>query len=104
TSNEMLAFLDSRTERHLALIRSSPFWQRIVGPETPITEASRLMREVLMEVHSYGKEIIASVFTAIGRFPPVPRVLRAVIEHILDEVPHPELALSDFVRMGGDEN
>jgi hypothetical protein len=62
-----------------------------------------LLRNILLQTYYYGGHITEAVFTAIGRFPKdTPHLMRPLIEQVLEEVPHPEMAGKDFLRMGGD--
>jgi hypothetical protein len=57
-----------------------------------------------LETFSYGLHVTEATFTAISRFPKLlPQLRREAIEHNLDEVNHGEIALRDFVKMGGSE-
>jgi hypothetical protein len=64
-----------------------------------------LLRNLLLRTHYYGNHLTEAVFTAIGRFPKTkPQLMRPLVEQVLDEVYHPEMAAKDFVRLGGDSS
>lgn len=55
-----------------------------------------------LEVFSYGPHVTEATFTAIGRLPKNrPDLMRPMILRDLSEVDHGEMALRDFIRLGG---
>jgi len=61
-----------------------------------------LLRNILLQTFYYGGHITEAVFTAIGRFPKTqPQLMRPLVDQLLDEVYHPEMAGKDFLRLGG---
>jgi hypothetical protein len=79
-------------------------YHTIFAPDTSLPFLQAVIKNILLETHSYGHHISEACFTAIGRFPKhKPQLMRPLIEQLLDEVYHPELALRDYVTLGGDE-
>lgn len=67
------------------------------------TGVSSLLRNILLQTYYYGGHVTEAVFTAIGRFPKTkPQLMPPLVEQVLDEVYHPEMAGKDFLRLGGD--
>lgn len=101
---ELLDWLDERLAEHLGRIEQSPAYQCVAAAETSAALATAVVREILLEVFSYGPLIVEATCTAIGRWPKNrPDLMKMATTHILDEVDHSEVALSDYVRLGGDE-
>jgi hypothetical protein len=97
--------LQDKTAGVLARAEQHELYRRLFCPtETTSKEAvAALLRNVLLQTYYYGGHLAEAVFTAIGRFPKTkPQLMRPLVEQVLDEVFHPELAARDFVRLGGD--
>ena len=55
-------------------------------------------------LHTYGPHVTEATFTAIGRLPKTrPDLMKPMILHDLSEVDHGEMALKDFIKLGGSE-
>jgi hypothetical protein len=62
------------------------------------------MKHYLLEVFSFAPHVTEATFTAIGRMPKDRAdLMRPMIAHDLDEVAHGEMALQDYIKLGGDE-
>ncbi len=95
--------LDDRVARVLTATEALEAYRITLDPEADVELVERIIRNILYEVYFYGSHIVESAFVAIGRFPKnKPQLMRPLVEHLLDEVYHPELAMQDYARMGGD--
>ena len=95
--------LDHKLKRHLARIEESEAYRLVADPESDSELVLAFVRHALLEVFSYGPHVTEATFTAIGRFPKDrPDLMWPLIKHDLVEVNHGEMALKDFVRLGGD--
>ncbi len=100
----LLDRLDARLQEHLTTLEQSELYKMIASGDTPRELVVALLRNVLLEVFSYGRHIVEATFIAIGRMPlESAGLMRSATTHILDEVSHPNLALRDFVNLGGNE-
>jgi hypothetical protein len=73
-------------------------------PSADARTVACILKYILMEVFSYGPHVTEATFTAIGRFPKNrPELMKPMILHDLSEVDHGEMALRDYLKLGGDE-
>lgn len=100
----LLDRLDSKLQIQLKQLEATELYQLVASPDTPRELVVAIFRNVLLEVFSYGRHIVEATFIAIGRMPlESAGLMRSATEHILDEVSHPNLALRDFINLGGSE-
>jgi hypothetical protein len=93
---KMLSLLDS--------ILQSDVYQRVSAPDADTRLVIAVIKNILLEVFSYGGHVTEATFTAIGRFPKDrPDLMKPMILHDIEEADHGEMALKDYVRLGGDE-
>lgn len=79
-------------------------WRSVGDPAADPLYVRTAIKYVLLEVFSYGPHVTEATFTAIGRFPKDrPDLMKPMILHDIEEADHGEMALRDFVRLGGDE-
>lgn len=97
-------FLDARMKSVLEKIENTQTYSLISDYRTNDKLVLLIVKNILLEVFSYGPHITEATFTAIGRFPKNrPDLIKPLIEHDVSEVNHGEMALKDFVKLGGDE-
>lgn len=97
--------LQAKTAAVITRTESHPAYRLFFDPADPLGQAgtAALLRNILLQSAHFGDHMTEAVFTAIGRFPKnKPQRMKPLVEQVLDEVFHPELAGRDFVRMGGD--
>jgi hypothetical protein len=88
---------------HAAVEQSEPY-RVLADPASDPGLVACLLKYVLLEVFSYGPHITEATFTAIGRLPKDrPDLMRPMLLHDLEEVNHGEMALVDYVKLGGSE-
>jgi hypothetical protein len=96
--------LQHKSLDHLARLEHHESYRLLFDSQRrmPRTELMVLLRNILLQTFYYGGHITEAVFTAIGRFPKEkPQLMRPLVDQVLDEVYHPEMAGKDFVRLGG---
>lgn len=100
----LLDRLDAKLAAVMESVRKSESFSVLSSPQTPQQLVVSILGNVLLDVYSYGKSIVEATFVAIGRMPlEGAGLMRSATTHILDEVSHPNLALRDFAKLGGDE-
>lgn len=100
----ILDYMDQGLHDHLRRAETTELYQILSADSTSRERAVRIMKYVMLEVFSYGKHVVEATFTAIGRMPlEGVGLMRAATHHLLEEVTHPNIALRDYVRLGGDE-
>jgi len=101
------AFADHIDRKLAALLRrieASEPYRRALDTDADPRFVLTVVKYVLLEVFSYGPHVTEATFTAIGRMPKNrPDLMKVMIRHDLEEVDHGEMALADFVKLGGDE-
>jgi Iron-containing redox enzyme len=96
--------LQGKVQCLLQRVLASPEWKSVEAPSADARYVSAVLKHVLLEVFSYGPHVTEATFTAIGRFPKDrPDLMKPMILHDIEEADHGEMALRDFVRLGGDE-
>lgn len=97
--------LELRLREALHAALGSPEWEAFAGPDADASFVVAVVKHILLEVYSYGAHVTEATFTAIGRMPKTrPDLMKPMILHDLEEVDHGEMALADFVKLGGDES
>lgn len=100
----LLDRLDRRLHEHLAVIEQSEVLRMMADERATREQTMSMMKYIMLEVYSYGKDIVEASFTAIGRMPlDAVGLMRSATHHLLEEVTHPHMALRDYVKLGGDE-
>jgi len=102
----VVAWLDANTADLLNEIKDQEFWKTVTSSETDPRLIARVMREVYLEIVGYQPDVIEAAIASIGQFPRSmkPRLVKAMLAHQGDEFDHGEMALRDFVGLGGDES
>ena len=96
--------VEQRLRASLATFFASPEWQSVAAPEADPRYVLAVTKYLLLEVFSYGPHVTEATFTSIGRLPKTrPDLMKPMIIHDLSEVDHGEMALEDFVKLGGNE-
>ena len=97
--------LDARIQRLLEEIKKSEVWQVVTARETNTAFVERIMREVYLEIYSYQPHVIEATIAIIGKMPKAdPRMIHKMLVHQAEEADHGEMALRDYVALGGDES
>ncbi len=97
--------LDHRIERLMADIQREPFWLALSAEDRDPQFATRLMKEVYLEIVWYQPDVIEATIAAIGQFPRsvAAKRIQSMLHHQADEWDHGEMALRDYVALGGSE-
>lgn len=80
-------------------------WTRLTDPAADPAFVGAALREVYREVALYQPDVIEATIAVIGQFPRLlaAKQLRTMLVHQAEEWDHGEMAVRDFVAMGGDE-
>lgn len=105
TPEQFADHIDRKIEDLFRGVQESPIYRLVERPDTDPRLVVSLIKWYLLEVFSFGPHVSEATFTAIGRFPKNrPDLMKPLIQHDLEEVDHGEMALADFIRLGGDEH
>ena len=106
TRPTITAHLDARIATLLTEIEASELWKTLTSPKTKPEFIRLLLREVYLEITSYQPHVIEAAIASIGQMPrsmPV-RMVKAMLRHQAEEFDHGEMALRDYVALGGSED
>ncbi|MBK8091497.1 MAG: iron-containing redox enzyme family protein [Verrucomicrobiaceae bacterium] len=95
--------LDARIELLLTEIEATVFWKELISPKAKPEFVCAFLREVYLEIVSYQQHVIEAAIASIGQMPrsmPV-RMIKALLRHQAEEFDHGEMALRDYVALGG---
>jgi hypothetical protein len=96
--------LDQKLADLLTQIESSDIYRLMTDAKTDPRLIGGILKYSLLEVFSYGPHVTEATFTAIGRIPKDrPDLMKPMIMHDIEEADHGEMALKDFIKLGGDE-
>ena len=97
--------LETKLGHVLEAVEQSEPYRALMAPESSPRQIATILKYVLLEVFSYGPHVTEATFLAISRLPKNrPDLMKPMILHDLEEVDHGEMALRDFVKLGGDES
>ena len=101
---EFVKHLDHKVNAMLVKVEASEVYRLVSDPATNPRLVAAIVKYILLEVFSYGPHVTEATFVAIGRMPKNrPDLIRPMILHDVSEVDHGEMALKDFVKLGGAE-
>jgi hypothetical protein len=96
--------LEHKVQEIVASAEQSELWQTLAHPDTPPRQVAAIIKYVMLEVSSYGPLVVEATLRAIGRMPNTRLdLMRPMVSHLMSEVGHGEMALNDFIKLGGDE-
>lgn len=101
----IIAYLDEHIARLIRDIEATPVWKTIANPKTKPETIHAIMREVYLEIACYQPHVIEAAIASIGQMPrsmPV-RMVKAMLRHQAEEFDHGEMAVRDYIALGGDE-
>ncbi len=101
----IVQWLDGRIADLLRQIEQQEFWGVLTAPDTDPLLLREMMKELYLEIFSYQPHAIEGAITSIAQMPrsmPV-RMIKAMLRHQAEEFDHGEMALRDYVALGGSE-
>jgi hypothetical protein len=104
-ANDLLAYMDAHVNQIASSTEASAFWATLTSQETDPTVIRTVLREILLEVFFYNAPIVETGMALIGLMPRsmALRKVKAMLRHLAEEFDHGEMALKDYVALGGDE-
>jgi hypothetical protein len=105
SSSTFIGRLNSKLRDWLTAAEESRPYQAVFDPAADPKFVAAALKFILLETFSYGPHVTEATFTAIGRMPKDrPDLMKKMIGHDLEEVTHGEMALRDFITLGGNEH
>jgi hypothetical protein len=100
---DLVERLDAKNRELVRQIEESEFCRRFFSPDTKNEVIEEMTAGLLHQVASYGHQLTRSISTALGRLAAYPEFADRVpklMESLLGEVTHPEIARKDSVDLG----
>jgi hypothetical protein len=100
--NDLIERLDAKNQELVRQIRESEFCRRFFSPDTTTKMIEAMTAGFLHQVGSYGHELTRSISVALGRLAAYPQwngTVPALMNSLLGEVTHPEIARKDSVDL-----
>ena len=103
-ADDIVEHLDARVAELLEKIKQSEIYKTLTAPETDPAVLRAVMREVYLEIYSYQPHVIEATISIIARMPKdAPKMMQTMLIHQAEEADHGEMAMRDYVALGGDE-
>lgn len=94
--NELLARLVQRLEQ-------TEFYQTLTRPNADPKLVAATLKHVYLSIYQYQPHVTEATFTAVGRMPKhSEQLIREMIMQQVEEIEHADMALRDYLRLGGD--
>ncbi len=102
---QIVEFLDGRIERLLREIEESEVWQVVTNFDSNPELVQEVMKEIYLEVVMYQPDVIEATIATIAQMPRTMSVelFDEMLHHQVEEFDHGEMALRDYIALGGDE-
>jgi hypothetical protein len=97
--------LDQRIAALAGRIEQQPFWVAVADATRDPELATSILREVYLEIAWYQPDVIEATIATIGQMPRslAPKTVQGMLLHQVEEWDHGEMALRDYVALGGSE-
>jgi hypothetical protein len=101
----LISRLDQQIARIVTQVEDSALWRRLAEPATPLPLVIETLKEMYLEISMYQPLSIEGAVRAIAQFPRRMPVAwwDEMLQHQVEEFDHGEMALRDYVALGGDE-
>ncbi len=105
SASEVMEFLDRRIQDVLSEFRQCELWKVLSNPETDPKLIQETMKQIYLEIVMYQPDVIEATIAVIAQMPRTldVDVFEEMIHHQVEEFNHGEMALRDFIGLGGDE-
>jgi hypothetical protein len=101
----LIARLDQQIARIVAQVEGTALWRRLADIATPLPLVIETLKEMYLEIGMYQPLAIEGAVRAIAQFPRRMPVAwwDEMLQHQVEEFDLGEMALRDYVALGGDE-
>lgn len=105
SGREVVAYLDQRIADVIRETENSELWQKLTSPDTPRELVAEIMKEIYLEITMYQPDAIEAAIAVIGQMPRTipPELIEEMLHHQAEEFDHGEMAMRDYVALGGVE-
>jgi len=105
SGKEIVAHLDKRIQDVIDDVEQSEVWELVFNPDADPKISIEIMKEIYLEIVMYQPDVIEATIATIAQMPrslPVP-LFDEMLHHQVEEFDHGEMALKDYIALGGDE-
>ena len=102
---QIVEFLDRRISETIEEVKTTKLWETLTSKQTDPELVKDIMKEIYQEVVMYQPDVIEATIAIIAQFPrtmPV-KYIDEMLHHQVEEFDHGEMALRDYIGLGGDE-
>ncbi|SMB77752.1 iron-containing redox enzyme family protein [Deinococcus hopiensis] len=105
TSEQVMERLDQRVQQLVEEVQREEFFQAVTNSNMPVATLREVLKEIYLEISHYQEHIIEASIALIGQMPRSleVRLIEELLHHQAEEFNHGEMAVSDYVGLGGDE-
>jgi hypothetical protein len=102
---DLVKWLDCRVEEILREVENSEVWTAVVGLQAPPGLVEEILKEVYLEIAMYQPDSIEAAIASIAQFPRTMPIawFDEMLQHQVEEFDHGEMALRDYIALGGKE-
>ncbi len=103
--DKLIYAMDERLDAVFDEQTATEGWRVLMDPKTDPELVRLIMRELYLEVAWYQADVIEATIHVIGQLPRhvSAKTIQSMLIHQADEFDHGEMAIRDYVRLGGDE-
>ncbi|NTY02429.1 iron-containing redox enzyme family protein [Deinococcus sp. JMULE3] len=105
TAEDVMVRLDARVEQLVRDLQARPFFQEVMSGHLSQPVLRRVLQEVYLDIALYQEHIIEASIALIGQMPRSldVRLIEDLLHHQAEEFDHGEMAVRDYVGLGGHE-
>jgi hypothetical protein len=105
TPDGLVDWLQRRIVELAADVRASDVWLSVTSNQVPVSEIIGILKQIYLEISMYQPDAIEAAMASIAQFPrktPV-ALIDEMLHHQVEEFDHGEMAIRDYVALGGTE-
>jgi hypothetical protein len=85
-------------------IEQTGFYKTITSPEADRSHIAEVFKHIYLSIYQYQPHVTEATFNAVGRMPKhSEKLIKKMIIQQVEEVEHADMALRDYLRLGGDK-
>lgn len=86
-------------------IEQTGFYKTLTAPDTDRDHIAEVFKHIYLSIYQYQPHVTQATFNAVGRMPKhSEKLIKKMIIQQVEEVEHADMALRDYLRLGGDKN
>ncbi len=98
------ALLEGALDALVQHVQASPMFHAVSASQAEKRLVSNTLKHIYLSIYQYQPHVTEATFTAVGRMPKhSEKLIMKMIVQQVEEVEHADMALRDYLRLGGDE-